>query len=139
MEASLAAARLQTCQNQTNCFLSMILAVHLKLLGVERRFGTHVWRQERLGYDTYTYVALRPIGPKLPNQMAKSKRPRVLRLSYRYAAKWTKKKQKNKPFAFFPQYFEILLKYWWKHAMGVCFCFILHTYNVTLMLNVISE
>ncbi len=59
-------------------FLSMIIAVHLKLLGVERRFGTHVWRQERLGYDTYTYVALRPRGPKSPFQTAKFKRPRVL-------------------------------------------------------------
>ncbi len=30
------------------------------------------------GYDTYTYVALRPRGPKSPFQMAKFKRPHVL-------------------------------------------------------------
>ncbi len=53
-----------------------------KTFGVERRFGTHVWRQERLGYDTYTDVVLRPRGPKSPFQMAKFKRPHVCTIQY---------------------------------------------------------
>ncbi len=41
------------------------------------RCGTWVFLS-RLGYDTYIYVALGPMGPKSPNQMAKFKRPRRL-------------------------------------------------------------
>ena len=43
--------------------------------------GWSLYHQERLSHDTYICVALGPIGPKSPNQMAKFKRPRVLTLS----------------------------------------------------------
>ncbi len=29
------------------------------------------WKQEKFGYDTYICLALGPMGPKMPNQMAK--------------------------------------------------------------------